>query len=171
MSPASFQETAMSGEQMAVPFHEWAQAVTNDDAEERPDIERLKHRLLEFGGHRFQFDWFLRTLPPELVKLLLDFGKCRSGEGAKLRRGRRNDCHENARRLVIKHGGLRFGTGLALSPDGCWRIHSWCASKRGQVIETTDPRTLYFGIELPREVFDERATEKAQGGSIGKGKR
>jgi hypothetical protein len=41
-------------------------------------------------------------------------------------------------------------TGYALSDDGLWRRHTW-ALEGERVIETTEPRVLYFGVRLEKE--------------------
>lgn len=64
-----------------------------------------------------------------------------------------NRCHENASRIFMERypSTTRIVTGYALSDDGIWRQHSWLrwgnGWKRG-VIETTEKRVLYFGVEL-----------------------
>ena len=40
-------------------------------------------------------------------------------------------------------------TGYGLSRDGIWRPHSWCVDRKtGKIIETTERRTKYFGVEF-----------------------
>jgi hypothetical protein len=57
----------------------------------------------------------------------------------------RSNCHNNAEQLAIRHRWALW-TGLALSDDGCWRVHSWCKNTHGRIVETTLPRTRYFGV-------------------------
>jgi hypothetical protein len=111
---------------------------------DRPDIVRLKERLLSIGGKRFQRNDFLaEELSRPMVKRLLASGKMAPGRDAKLRRMELGRCHENASRLSEE--GCEHWIGLALSSDGIWRVHSWC-SKEGRLIETTMRRTCYFGV-------------------------
>lgn len=58
-------------------------------------------------------------------------------------------CHENVSELWLekKSGLVGIGVGYALSSDGLWRRHSW-GSRDGEVVETTEPRTRYFGRVL-----------------------
>lgn len=131
----------------------------------RPDLDRLRALLLSLGGARFQVDWYLRReIAPSLGLLLLEFGEAYAGDDAQLVPGRRGHCHQNAERLVKTQKGLLLGTGLALSADGCWRVHSWCVDAAGRIIETTVPRTLYFGVRfdpesVAREVVDSGSFE------------
>ena len=56
--------------------------------------------------------------------------------------------------FIWKEKGYRVCTGYALSDDGMWRQHSWCIDKRPRttkIIETTEPRVLYFGYVLNDE--------------------
>jgi hypothetical protein len=64
-------------------------------------------------------------------------------------------CHENVARVWTRkrHGVLGIGTGYALSDDGLWRQHSWGVRREG-VLETTVPRTKYFGLLLQEEEAD-----------------
>lgn len=64
------------------------------------------------------------------------------------RRGRPCDCHRNAAALWFAGRAGGIGTGYALSDDGLWREHSWGLGLAGELIETTEPRTAYFGVEL-----------------------
>jgi hypothetical protein len=60
---------------------------------------------------------------------------------------KRSSCHKNCRRRQRQSkGSLWRWFGLALSEDGCWRIHSWLTDKKTDaVIETTEERILYYG--------------------------
>jgi hypothetical protein len=46
-------------------------------------------------------------------------------------------------------------TGWALSEDGIWRQHSWGIDWKGRLVETTLPRTRYFGVYMVRETANE----------------
>jgi hypothetical protein len=47
-------------------------------------------------------------------------------------------------------------TGYGLSKDGIWRPHSWCIDRKtGKIIETTERRTKYFGVEFSKAEFDD----------------
>jgi hypothetical protein len=133
----------------------------------REDIERLKTHLLKFGGEGFQVDWFLNAeLSEKDVAMLLSCGVLQNGRGAKLVKMTRSKCHVNAAELVTQSWfGSRSGqtpelsyfTGLALSADGIWRVHSWAVASDGMTIETTDRRTKYFGYRVrdPCEIFSQ----------------
>jgi hypothetical protein len=67
-------------------------------------------------------------------------------------------CHENALTLAVKHLA-EWWTGFALSDDGIWRMHSW-GFHEGQVIETTEKRTLYYGVRVPISYYGECVARK-----------
>ena len=69
--------------------------------------------------------------------------------------GSPSGCHQNSARLWSEGKGKTI-TGYALSDDGLWRQHSWI-NAGDHLIETTDPRVLYFGYsltEVESEKFD-----------------
>ena len=120
---------------------------------QRADIAELKRRLLVFGGSSFQSDEFLeKQLPPNVVEALLANGCYRPGPPDHREPGDPNDCHHNAEALSCREGYL-WMFGLALSPDGRWRAHSWCMTTAGGLVETTgSDRIGYFGIFVPAGV-------------------
>lgn len=111
--------------------------------------QELKTYLMDaMPGTRFQHDWFLaREVPNELAEVLLRYGVVQSGAAARLVRMQMSNCHENSLRLAKRYG-WDVWTGLALSDDGCWRVHSWCKNTRGRIAETTILRAHYFGIAV-----------------------
>jgi len=101
--------------------------------------------LLAAGGNRLQLPWFVnQQVGPEDVCALEFLGAFFPGERARLVGGQRNACHKNAALLDDGRTCRRF-TGFALSDDGCWRLHSWVMTPDG-IVETTERRTLYFGV-------------------------
>jgi hypothetical protein len=126
--------------------------------ETNPSAIKLRDLLLSHGGVRVaglgvrpDYD-----IPETLVRPLLEFGRLRLGEGARLRKrgmemGR---CHANAEKLVMEGKEPIYAIGFALSEDGYWRPHSWCVSKKGNVVETTALRVSYYGVEFPARAID-----------------
>ena len=55
-------------------------------------------------------------------------------------------CHNNCKFLQNYENSLTVFTGFALSDDGLWRFHSWCLTKDDTIIETTEPRIMYYGV-------------------------
>lgn len=111
---------------------------------QQPKLKLLRTLLLGIGGAELVapigFD--------PAIRLLVDCGFVMSGS-VKRRIMKRSACHENIARLwTAKHRGLvGVGTGYGLSDDGLWRQHSWGIRSEG-ILETTEMRTTYFGIEL-----------------------
>lgn len=111
----------------------------------RKDIRELQRLLLSVGGDRFQRESFLNeAITPQTCGVLLNAGAFFPGK-ARPQRGRSNGCHENSEQLARTNGLWREMFGLALSEDGCWRVHGWVQTPNG-IIETTERRTQYFGI-------------------------
>ena len=63
----------------------------------------------------------------------------------KLVQGIPGHCHDNCEGLLKNKIIHEIYTGYALSSDGLWRYHSWGFGNQGVLIETTEPRLLYFG--------------------------
>lgn len=114
------------------------------------NLQSLKNTLTAIQpGTSFQVDWFLAAeFSDDEVTQLISDGATWEGGGARLKKMAQSNCHMNAIMLAMKNKGWSVGTGLALSPDGVWRVHSWCINTRGRIVETTMPRDLYFGLAL-----------------------
>lgn len=114
-------------------------------------LEPLKERLLSYGGTGFQEEGFLSNqfFMNELASLLANGIAFDPAETGVIQcKGRSHECHENILRLVEKEPDkYTMYTGLALSGDGIWRVHSWAVAKDGRIIESTQPRVLYYGAE------------------------
>lgn len=120
---------------------------------EDPRVTELKRMLLLVGGDGFQVAGVIeRDLGYELDRLL-SIGELIDGTTSKVTRMDTSGCHSNSATLALENNWVCW-TGLALSNDGCWRVHSWVMNG-DNVIETTEPRLLYFGIPLsPEEAED-----------------
>lgn len=68
-------------------------------------------------------------------------------ENVKFIKMKQSGCHENCLELFLNNEIDFCVFGYALSDDGLFRSHSW-GIKDGIVIETTEPRLLYFGYVL-----------------------
>lgn len=104
--------------------------------------------LLSRGGHDV-----VPPLHPEtnLVTLLLN-ARIRPGDDVTYAPGAPSDCHDNVLTLLAA-GTTPDGTpitgsetGYALSDDGLWRQHSWANTPDEKIVETTEPRLAYAGI-------------------------
>ena len=112
----------------------------------------LKAKLLEIGGHSFQVDWYLRESVTEaLARALAESGKPQAGDSLKCVRGRRSQCHWNSLSYAKRNPGTVVYYGFALSEDGIWRVHAWVVAPTGTLVETTEPRVIYFGVPLRAE--------------------
>jgi hypothetical protein len=124
--------------------------------------QRLCRQVLKIGGERVasggnalfdlekdatRKDWKLRV-GSKNGKNSVGFRLCKSIFGYKMQP---SHCHHNA--AIIAHTkGWEMWTGLALSADGIWRVHSWAVAKKngrgtGRLYETTMPRILYYGCK------------------------
>ena len=64
----------------------------------------------------------------------------------------RNECHRNCAAMwKSSPDTVSIVTGYCLSSDAMWREHSWLIDDSDNIIETTVPRTRYFGIRLNGE--------------------
>ncbi len=122
----------------------WAHTKTEKTLETMPELKPLQDRLLFFGG-----DWVALQPEPDLEALLnkgqLIKGKVIFKPMAKCR------CHSNCAQIWDKHPKTcKIATGWVLSTDGIWRQHTWIL-KNEAIIETTEPRTSYYGIVLRDE--------------------
>lgn len=93
-------------------------------------------------------------IDPEIrIVDLLQRAVVQSGVGAVSVPGEPSRCHENVETLVDRgrtvdgHVVVAGWTGYALSDDGLWRQHSWAVGDDGSVIETTEPRRCYAGVQ------------------------
>ncbi len=61
---------------------------------------------------------------------------------------KQSNCHDNCEEL-LQENKIKFCVfGYALSEDGLFRVHSWGLDNYETIIETTEPRLLYFGYIL-----------------------
>lgn len=124
----------------------------------RSDIKKMKeHILSNFGGDGFQLDWVLnRDFSKDEVKQLMSRGEVRDGKAFKLQKMSMSGCHINSAELASRNYAIDIWTGMALSDDGLWRVHTWVYdSKNQKYIETTERRIKYFGYKLNGKERDE----------------
>jgi hypothetical protein len=110
----------------------------------QPELGGLRDLLLRVGGEELvPPPWFDSD-----VANLIQFGSVMEGR-VKLHSMERSACHANVARLWGKSRWrlMGIGTGYALSDDGLWRQHSWGVRRSG-ILETTQVRSVYFGIVL-----------------------
>lgn len=110
------------------------------------DSKVLLRTLLALGGEKvvIPFD------DQDVSGMFVANAEALEPKGVVMKKGRVSDCHANSARLWAEDRKARkLLTGYALSPDGLWRRHSWVLDKKGVLLESTEKRTLYFGITLP----------------------
>jgi hypothetical protein len=66
----------------------------------------------------------------------------------KIQKMKDSECHNNCDKLFKKKIIKKIFTGYALSNDGRWRFHSWCIDIDNILIETTEYRIAYYGVEV-----------------------
>ena len=145
------QETEMQkikGEQQRF---RWLAKKNEEFCKEYPILRQLERKLLSLGGMQVAIQ------PDEDAESILGLGRTFPARTAVQMEGKMSRCHGNVACIWdADRKRLKIVTGWALSEDGIWRQHSWAwdTAKRC-VIETTLPRTMYFGFVLP-----EREAEK-----------
>lgn len=111
-----------------------------------PEMRSLKEKLLSLGG-----DFVVLRDEPDLDKLL-DRGQTFSSTKIILHEMAVNNCHSNVAELFRSSSNReRIVTGWALNDDGLWRQHSWLVTQNGDIIETTESRLMYYGVEFTEE--------------------
>jgi hypothetical protein len=146
----------------SIPSAEWLEKAnkngfTRNYVFDEGRLEGLKNILLDIGG----WSVVLPRLEPDFLKLLTR-GRRFAGRSTMMK-GESSQCHLNSACLWdANKETVYLCTGYALSKDGVWRQHSWCAhpTKRSwRVVETTQKRVQYFGYimhhnEAERFLFD-----------------
>lgn len=107
----------------------------------QPAWRQLADHLTAIGGE------YIVARHEEYLDELLTRGEDRWGVVAHIVKGRSRDCHGNSARMYLRDRRHTIWTGWAESADGVWRQHSWCELD-GRIIETTEPRTMYYGFKL-----------------------
>ena len=108
---------------------------------------KLRRRLLDLGGEEIAARY------EEDLEILLLLGEEFVGKSRR-RPGEQSQCHRNAGRLYRNGELAAIATGWALSDDRIWRQHSWGIDWKGRIVETTEPRLMYFGVYLVRQSAD-----------------
>lgn len=122
---------------------------SSEMVQEQPRLLELEQRLLAKAGQA------VALLPEPDLDELLAKGNFIKPQAVWLVPGRAGRCHTNTVRLWEKsNGNMRIFTGWSLAQDGRWYQHSWGALW-GKLVETTEPRLLYFGYELTNELAAE----------------
>jgi hypothetical protein len=99
--------------------------------------------LLSHGGEK--------VVPPIAPDRMIDLFRTRGwlwSSPVRFVEGQVSACHDNSVGLWRSGDACAIGSGYALSDDGLWREHTWAVAEEGELLETTEPRTAYFGIEL-----------------------
>jgi len=129
-------------------WRRWFQETHGPALAANPDLQKLRDKLVAHGGDEALVG--AKNVTSEETQRLLTRGQFWAGK-AKSQPMEARNCHGNSRCLMEKGLG-QVANGLALSKDGLWRPHSWVVTPKG-IIETTTPRTAYFGAILtPAEV-------------------
>jgi hypothetical protein len=135
----------------AVEDAEWKDWLDKRNAEyisECPELKRLQDKLLSIDG-----DIVCLQKEPDL-ETILSRGIVTEGKVV-LKKMAMSRCHSNVAALWSKYEPkVKIVTGWGLSADGIWRQHTW-ALRGKTILETTEPRTKYFGVILTPEEADQ----------------
>jgi hypothetical protein len=115
-------------------------------------MRRLEKKLLAVDGHAVVW------MPEKDVQILVERGKRLPRMPIEVIKGRTSRCHWNIAEIwdnPEKFGidsGFSIVVGYVLDVDSpVWRQHTWGLTGDGRLIETTKPRAVYWGVELPRD--------------------
>ena len=113
-------------------------------AEKQPEILILRDILLSIGGTHL----VAPSRPEPDLEDILNRGIVMK-EPVHFEEMARSGCHQNVSELWREKRGnlVALATGYALSDDGLWRQHSW-GMQKDAIFETTEPRTVYFGLRI-----------------------
>jgi hypothetical protein len=114
-------------------------------------MEQLALKVMEHGGVAF----IVPDCEPHLESIV-SRGAVFDGRNPVRIHGEPCRCHTNSALYWSDHDDtVQIVTGYALSDDGVWRQHTWCRRlKSGRIVESTEPRVLYFGVCLTHEESD-----------------
>jgi hypothetical protein len=118
-------------------------------------LRQLKRRVLKHGGITFQREGFLLgELDDWALNASLKYGNSISAENATVTANGNNACQVNSVIYCRRNPGYRKWVGFALNAEGTWWYHSWVANEQtGAIVETTQARSKYFGVEDPPEHY------------------
>ena len=115
---------------------------------ERDHLIPMKKMLLSYGGHAV----ILPVIEEDLNKIMKRGMAIVPNKNLKvvMMRGEPSRCHSNSALCwEANPNKVTIYTGYGLSKDGLWRQHSWLVNNRsGNVVETTEPRIIYFGFPM-----------------------
>jgi hypothetical protein len=128
---------------------------TKQALKEKAHLKPLLKKLLSLSGKAVVL-WNGSTTVNSIAHLLAE-GRVFSNRGLKVVDGEQSHCHDNVWALwKTKPDDYLVVTGYGLSQDSIWRPHSWCVDRTtGKIIETTDLRTKYFGVEFSKSEFED----------------
>ncbi len=134
---------------------QWFEHRTKQALEEKPHLKPLLKKLLSLGGKAVVL--WNGSNGINSVSHLLAEGRLFSNRGLKVVDGEPSQCHDNVMALwKTKPDDYFVVTGYGLSKDSIWRPHSWCFDRTtGKIIETTERRTKYFGVEFSKSEFED----------------
>jgi len=112
----------------------------------KPEVRKLCVHLLDIGGKRV-------AIPinddPGFFEALVEIGQVTTFKKLQIKKSVDGECHSNSASLWSQNRKkYTLVTGFGLSDDHIWRRHSWLITLTGNLIETTIPREVYYGIPL-----------------------
>ncbi len=115
----------------------------------KPEVRKLCVHLLSIGGNKV-------AIPINdasgFFEALIEIGLVTTFKKLQIKKGVDGECHSNSAVLWSQNKKkYTLITGFSLSDDHIWRRHSWLITVTGNLIETTIPREVYYGIPLSEE--------------------
>ena len=108
-------------------------------------VQDLASMLLQYGGERV----VIRQEEGAICSVLMSLGRLIVPKHVCMLEGEDRQCHANSMSLWLSsYGQVPMMTGYAFSEEfGTWYSHSWLLGDDGEIIETTIPRAMYFGLD------------------------
>lgn len=129
----------------------------SEDISEIPRFSELNEALNRFESNTIVLPMFNSK---EEIDNILDKGILYDNNEIIVIKMQRSKCHDNVEDFCdnIENFGMSLNdsfkiiNGFGLSNDGLWRFHSWILKNGEIIIETTEPRLLYYGCIIERNI-------------------
>lgn len=120
----------------------------------QPIVKEVDDKLLAIGGKLINHTASEADTDPYAHEYMLKYGKEFSSGNCSIVKGEQSACLANVKNMIRQGKKIRLVSGYALTSNGIWERHYWGLDDKGKVIETTVPRTAYFGFIHDRKYSD-----------------